>query len=172
MNGPTPILTSPLLNPSHQEPTNPTTATAFLYNKPPNFCLRIGHQQVRDIDMNPANHMPVRQLCDKDRVAFVLLNPIETSLHLLLSCRVTQLLTENSEALGIPCISQSNNSLTPAVRLHSQRSTTPTLSKRMRSPMACPISSSTGKRWPVSATYKPISRMCSPAGASASTTRA
>jgi hypothetical protein len=52
--------TSPSLSLLHQEPPNPKTAIVFIYNKSPNFCLRMCDHQLTHIDVNPANHMPIR----------------------------------------------------------------------------------------------------------------
>jgi hypothetical protein len=52
--------------------------------------------------MNPANYVPVWLFCDIDSVTLILLNLVKASLHLFLRRRVTQLLAEYSNALGIP----------------------------------------------------------------------
>jgi len=120
MNCPTSFLTSPPLSLFHQQPSNSTAVIAFIYDKPPNLCLRIGHHQLTNIDVNPANYVPVRLFCDIDSVTLILLNLVKTSLHLFLRRGVTQLLAEHSNTPDIRCARQSNSSLVTIVGLDTQ----------------------------------------------------
>lgn len=85
---PTSLLASPLLSLLHQQPSNATAAMAFVCNKSSDFCEPIRYHQFSNMDMNPANHMSVRQFCNINGVLFILLNLVETSLHLFPRCRV------------------------------------------------------------------------------------
>jgi hypothetical protein len=119
-NCPTSFLTSPPFGLFHQQPSNPTAAIIFVYDKPPNLRLPIGYHQLTDTDMHPANHVPVRLFCDIDSMTLIPLNLAQASLYLFLRCGVTQLLTEHSNAPGIPCTRQSNGKLVTVVRLDAQ----------------------------------------------------
>ena len=90
---------------------------ALIYDKSPNLCLRIGHHQLTDKDMNPANYLPICLFYDIDGMTLILLNLVKASLHLFLGGGVAQLLTERSNTLGIPCVGQSNSSLVTIVGL-------------------------------------------------------
>ena len=120
MNCPTSFLASPPFSLFHQQPSNPTAVIAFIYDKPPDHGLRIGHDQLTDIDMRPANYVPVRLFCNVDRVTLILLNLVKASLHLFLRRGVTQLLTEHSNAPDVLCARQSNSSLVTVVGLDTQ----------------------------------------------------
>ena len=102
MNCPTSFLASPPLSLFHQQPSNPTTVIAFIYDKPTYLCLRIGQHQLTNMDMNPAHHVPVRLFCDIDSMILILLNLVKASLHLFLRRGVTQLLAEHSNTASIP----------------------------------------------------------------------
>lgn len=102
-------LACPFFSVLHQELANTAAAIALVYNEPPNFRLWIGYYQFGNIDMNPANHMPVRQFGDGEGMVFILLYLIKASLNFFLRCGVAQLLAERGDTLGIPCGRRSNN---------------------------------------------------------------
>ena len=120
MNCPTSFLASPPFSLFHQQPSNPTAVIAFIYDKPPDHGLRIGHDQLTDIDMRPANYVPVRLFCDIDSMTLILLNLVKASLHLFLRRGVTQLLAEHANTPSIPCACQSDSNLVAVIRLDTQ----------------------------------------------------
>jgi hypothetical protein len=56
-------------------------------------------------------------------MAFILLNLMEASLRLFPSCRITQLMAEDGNTLGVPWAGQSNRRLFAVIELDSQLAT-------------------------------------------------
>ncbi len=54
----------------------------LIHDQPSNFHVQIGHEQLTDKDVNPANQTSIRSFCDVDGVVIAVLNLLEPLAYL------------------------------------------------------------------------------------------